>query len=225
MITVGIDLKSSQKAVELAESFSGVFAAVGIHPHDAARADRASFAGIRQLLSQKKVVALGEIGLDYFKKYSPPDVQKKAFRAQLEIAKEEGVPVVIHARDSYEDVLKILGECGTSHIKSVIHCFSGSVKMARQALELGCFISVTGIITFKNADNLRKIVEFVPLDRLLLETDAPFLAPEPYRGKVNEPAYLKEIAVAVAKIKGVSEEEISQCTTKNVEEFFNLPVH
>jgi len=225
LITIGIDLKSSQKAVEFAKKFSGVFAAVGIHPHDAQKVDQASLVKIRQLLSKKKVVALGEIGLDYFKHYSPIDIQKRVFRAQLEIAIEEDVPVIIHARDSYEDVLKILKEYGISEAKSVIHCFSGNVEVARQALELGCFISITGVITFKNANNLRKVVKFVPLDRLFLETDAPFLAPEPFRGQVNEPAYLTEIAAAVAKIKGVSEEEIARCTTKNVEEFFNLSAH
>ncbi len=222
VVTIGINPQSSQTAVELSEKYQDVYAAVGIHPHDSSNADEEAFSSIEELLSRDKVVALGEIGLDYFKQYSPIEIQKKAFKKQLGIARERGKPVVIHARNSYEDVLQILRHSGIGEGGAVIHCFSGSIEAARQALDLGCYISFTGVITFKNASDLKDVVRFVPLDHILLETDAPFLAPEPFRGKTNEPAFLNEIAAAVAKIKGVSEEELIKCTTLNAKEFFSL---
>jgi len=224
IITIGIDLKSSKQAVKLAEKYEPVFAAVGIHPHDAKGVTSHTISEIEQLLLKEKVVALGEIGLDYYKEYSPVEIQKKVFQEQLEVALKKQVPVIIHARDSYSDVLSILKEYNIAQVGAVIHCFTSNIDVARQALDLGFYLSFTGVITFKKAEELREVVKYVPLDRFFIETDAPFLAPVPFRGKPNEPAYLKEIAEAVAVIKGVPKGEIAYWTTKNAKAFFKLPV-
>lgn len=222
VVTVGIDLSSSSRALQIAKAHECVFATVGIHPHDADRAGKRDLDELRRLSRDDKVVAWGEIGLDFAKGYSSRQAQERIFRAQLRIAAEEGLPVIIHARDAHEEVLSILVEEGFPAGKVVFHCFAGDVEMAGRVVEQGFLISVTGIVTFPKAEALRRMVASVPLERLLLETDCPFLSPVPFRGKTNEPSRLSYIAEAVARVKGVDVEEVAKCTTGNAREFFGL---
>ncbi len=222
IITIGIDLASSRRAVELAQCYEGVYAAVGIHPHDADAADEAVLSQIVKLAAAPKVVGFGEIGLDYAKKYSPKDVQLRVFARQLELAKELRLPLIIHDRDAHDDTLRLLRDKGPFPQGGVMHCFSGDAALARQVLDLGFHVSIPGIVTFPNAALMREAVQEVPLDRLLLETDGPFLAPVPFRGKRNLPQYLLHTAAAVAELKGVSLDEIAQQTTRNADKLFAL---
>ncbi len=220
IINVGIDLKTSIKALELAHQFEGLFATAGIHPHEVKKARPETYEALKALFQDRKVVAVGEIGLDYAKEYSPREAQREHFAYQLELAREHGLPVVIHAREASSDILAILKE----HLpeKFVFHCYAGDTAEAREILDLGGFISVTGIVTFPKAENIREVVRFVPLERLMLETDCPFLTPVPHRGKRNEPAFVRHVAEKVAEIKGISLEECARVTTKNAEEFFGI---
>lgn len=220
IITIGIDLASSSRAVELAQGYEGVHAAVGIHPHDAESADEETFRRLTELAAAPKVVGYGEIGLDYAKNYSPKDVQLRVFARQLELAKELRLPLIIHDRDAHEDTLRLLRNKGPFPQGGVMHCFSGDAGLARQVLDVGFYISIPGIVTFPNAAAMREAVQEVPLDRLLLETDGPFLAPVPFRGKRNLPQYLLHTAAAVAELKGVSLDEIARQTTVNAEKLF-----
>ncbi len=222
IITIGIDLASSCQAVDLAKSYEGVYAAVGIHPHDADAADESVFRQLTELAAASKVVGFGEIGLDYAKKYSPKDVQLRVFARQLELAKELQLPIIIHDREAHEDTLRLLKEKGPFPQGGVMHCFSGDTALAEKVLELGFYISIPGIITFPNATIMREAVQAVPLEKLLLETDGPFLSPVPFRGKRNQPEYLLRTAAVVAELKGVSLDEVAQQTTKNAEKLFGL---
>jgi TatD DNase family protein len=223
VITMGIDLESSERAVALAEKYHQVFASVGIHPHDAKNASESVFGKLKGLAKGQKVVAWGEIGLDYAKKYSSKNVQKKIFELQLGCARESELPVIIHDRDAHQDVLEILKVYGRG-IKGVFHCFSGDIDFLREILNMGLYVSVTGIITFPKAEGLREVISYVPLDSLFLETDCPFLSPVPFRGKANEPARVLHVAEEVAKVKDISIEEVASCTSRNARGFFNLPV-
>ena len=223
VITVGIDMESSERVVALAEKYHQVFAAVGIHPHDAKNASESVFGKLKGLAKGQKVVAWGEVGLDYAKKYSSEKVQKRVFKLQLGCARESELPVIIHDRDAHEDVLKILKVHGRG-IKGVFHCFSGDIDFLREILDMGFYVSVTGIITFPKAEGLREVIRYVPLDSLFLETDCPFLSPAPFRGRPNEPARLLQVAEEVAKVKDISIEEVAYCTSRNARDFFNLPV-
>jgi len=222
IINVGADIASSKAAIALAESHPFIHAAVGIHPHDAHTLTDESLQELAELAKHPKVVAIGEIGLDFYRRYCPHDVQRRAFRRQLDLARELGKPVVIHARAAHEEVLSILEEKGP--LPGVMHCFSGSLEIARRALKLGLFVSVAGPVTFKNARKLPLIVREVPLEKLLIETDCPYLAPHPFRGKRNEPSHLPLIAEAVARIKGTTTEEVARITTLNASNLFGLPV-
>ncbi|CAK8717580.1 TatD DNase family protein [Candidatus Electronema halotolerans] len=220
IITIGIDLPSSCRAAELAQCYAGVYAAVGIHPHDAESADEETFRRLAELAAAPKVVGYGEIGLDYAKNYSPKEVQLRVFARQLELAKELRLPLIIHDRDAHEDTLRLLREQGPFPHGGVMHCFSGDAELARQVLDLGFYVSIPGIVTFPNAAMMREAVREVPTDRLLLETDGPFLAPVPFRGKRNLPQYLLHTAAAVAELKGVSLDDIARQTTVNAEKLF-----
>jgi TatD DNase family protein len=204
-----------------------IYASMGIHPHDAgATLEKISMEELKSWLLEKashpKVIALGETGLDFYYENSPRPVQKDVFRLHVEVAQETGLPLVVHTRAAQEDTIAILTE-KRGEVRGVIHCFSETQWLADQALDLGFYISISGIVTFKKAEELRQVVATVPLDRLLLETDAPFLAPIPYRGKRNEPAYLVETAKVLADLKGVSLEEIATKTTENFRKLFTLP--
>jgi TatD DNase family protein len=223
ILTIGIDVASSQKAIDLASRYAGVFATVGIHPHDAMQATPEALARLRLLAENDQVVGYGEIGLDYAKNYSPRKVQIQAFAQQLELAKEVALPVIIHDRDAHDDVLSLIRTVGPFPHRGVMHCFSGDLQLARNVLDLGFYLSIPGVATFANATTLREVIRMVDLDNLLLETDGPFLAPVPYRGKRNEPKYLLHTAHMVAELKNISLDELARTTTANATRLFNLP--
>jgi TatD DNase family protein len=231
IVTIGTDLASSQAAVDLAGRYDDVYAAVGQHPHDAKRLDGTALAGLRELAGQPKVVAVGEIGLDFYRDLSPRDVQRRAFQAQLAWAARLGKPVVIHDRDAHDEVLAILRDwaAGLAHSPlagrlGVLHTFSGDRAMAEQAIELGFYLSISGPVTYHNARQLPEVVRALPLDRLLVETDCPFLAPHPHRGKRNEPAYVRLVAERIAEIKGLAPAEVAETTTANAVRLFGLEI-
>lgn len=225
MITIGIDGESSLRAVEIALSHDAVYAAVGVHPHDAADINASTLEMLRVTAAENpgRVVAWGETGLDYAKAYSPVAVQKDIFSRQVEIACELELPLIIHAREASHDALDVLTESLTPGCSGVFHCFSGDISVAKKVLDLGFYISVTGVVTFKNAQLTRDVVRYVPSDRLLLETDAPFLSPVPFRGKPNEPARVTLVCDEVARVRGISREEVACCTTRNAQVLFGLP--
>ena len=228
IITIGIDLKTSRAAVALAEAHEGVFATVGFHPHDAKSADAVALAELQELGQHPRVVAIGEMGLDFYRDRSPRDVQRRVFRRQLQIAAELGKPVVIHDREAHADTLETLRQWIAesqpipSEYRGVLHCFSGGLALAQAAIELGFFIGVDGPITYRNARKLPGIVKALPLDRLLVETDAPFLTPHPHRGQRNEPAYVRLVAERIADVKNLSPAEVAQATTANAKALFEL---
>jgi TatD DNase family protein len=227
IITVGIDLPSSRKAIELAHEYSGVFAAVGIHPEEAGNAAGDDLQVISQLAQQPGVVAIGEIGLDlYHEDYPARDTQLEIFRQQLELARRLGLPAVIHCRQAEEVLMPALqGWLNEHHIErpGVIHCFSGALETAQEYLKMGFYISLGGYIGYPSSKKLRQVVKELTLDRLLLETDSPFLPPQSRRGQRNEPAYMAEPAQTLADIKEVSLAGLAAITTANAQRLFNLP--
>ena len=206
-----------ERAVELAEHHDGICTAVGTHPHDAKLYDDKAEEKIKRLIKQSsRVVAWGEIGLDFHYDHSPRDVQREVFRRQLRAARKLSLPVIVHTREAEEDTVEILqSEWAGSKLPGVMHCFSGSARLAEQCLELGFMISFSGIVTFRKADELRAIALDVPIERLLIETDCPYLAPVPYRGKRNEPAYVVEVARCLAELQGMSLEQMANVTSEN----------
>jgi len=224
IITVGIDLQDVERALEIAELFPSVFASVGFHPHHAKDAGELGLYEMEESAKHPKVVAYGEIGLDFFRNYSPHSVQKAVFFEQLYLAKSLGKPVVIHLRNAYDEGLDMLEKAAPFPAGGVIHCFSGNERDAERALNLGFHISVPGTITYKKNEKFRSIVSGLPADRILLETDCPFLSPEPRRGKTNEPANMIYTAKTVAQVRNVSLEEIARTTTANAVRLFKLPL-
>jgi TatD DNase family protein len=225
LVTVGAGgtLASNRAAVALAESDADIFAAVAVHPHDAKEITEGTWDELRPLWAHPKVVAVGETGLDYYYNHSAPEVQRAHLRRFVQEAGRAGLPLVIHCRDAYADLLPILRDEGAAAIGGVMHCFSGTRTEADACLALGFHLSFSGIVTFKTAQVLREVVGAVPLDRLLIETDAPFLAPVPYRGKRNEPALVRQVAEEVARVTGRDLAEIARITTANTERVFRLP--
>ena len=221
MITVGTSLAYCKKALDLAGRYPEVYVAVGIHPHDAKDIDKGTYDALRELAGREKVVAYGEIGLDFFRNLSPRQVQLDRFGEQLDLAEEIGLPVIIHDRAAHQETLEMLG-ARPGKLGGVIHCFSGDRTMAKQCLDLGFAISVPGTVTFDKAEELQRVVEYVPLEYLLVETDAPYLAPQPYRGKRNEPAYVAKTAAKIAELKGLSYEEVACRTAENARALFSL---
>ncbi|BCV19996.1 TatD family hydrolase [Moorella sp. Hama-1] len=222
LVNVGYDVPSSRRAVEQAHSRSYIHAAVAVHPHDALSFDAEAEATIRGLARDGRVVAIGETGLDYYRNLSPRQRQQEVFRWHLELAREWRLPVIIHDRDAHEDTLRILKKAGPLPAGGVLHCFSGSWEMARECLELGFYISFAGPVTFKNAVKQRAIAARVPLERLLIETDCPYLTPEPHRGHRNEPAYVGLVAAALAAARGQTVEEIATATATNARQLFGM---
>ncbi len=222
IITVGIDLPTSRAAIDLARHHQALFAAVGVHPHHVKELTEADYALLRDLAGQPEVVAYGEIGLDYVKDYSPPAVQRDHFRWQVALARELDLPLIIHDREAHADTLAILREAVPLAAGGVMHCFSGDAAFAEEVLALGFYISIPGVVTFPRAAAMQEAVRQVPLDRLLLETDGPFLAPVPRRGKRNEPQLLLYTAQKVAELKGISPDEMARATTANAERLFRL---
>lgn len=217
IVNIGCSVKSSYSSVKLAEEYAGIYAAVGLHPDAADEIDR--IGEIRSLCGNKKVVAVGEIGLDYHYEEHSRDIQKKAFEEQLKLAAELDMPVVIHSRDAWEDTMELLRKYRP---KGVMHCFSGSAETAREIVGMGMYVGFTGVVTFKNAKKALKALEAVPLDRLLVETDCPYMAPEPNRGKRNYSGYLPYTVAAMAAVKGVSPDEMAEITAENAERLFNI---
>lgn len=218
VIGAGDGLEGNQKAIELANQYPHLWATVGIHPHDAKLSG-----DLRSLvISSKKVVAIGEIGLDYHYDHAPRDVQQERFLEQMALAKELNLPVVIHSREAWDDTIHIVEKMGPLPKGGVFHCFGGNVAEARQALDLGFYISISGIVTFKKAQNLIEVIQQIPLERIVIETDAPFLAPVPYRGKKNEPAFVKLVGEKIAEIKKMPAEKISKATIENTKKLFTL---
>lgn len=221
IINVGACMQSSARSIELAETYDMIMAAVGIHPHDAAQAKPADYDQLAAWLEHPKVVANGEIGLDYYYDFSPRDIQQLVFVRQLDVARQCHKPVIIHDRDAHGDIMHVLKHEGKG-LRGVLHCFSGSLEMAREVIKLGFYISIGGPLTFKNAVKLKEIVQQVPLERILVETDCPYLTPHPHRGKRNEPAYVRLVAAEIAALRGISVEDVAAQTTQNVEELFGL---
>ena len=224
VVNPGADVPSSRAAVALAQQHESIYAAVGIHPHDAKTLDADALEEMKRLARSSKVVAIGEIGLDYYRNLSPRDVQRWAFEVQLEIAAELGLPVILHDRDAHDDVLAILRDWHSTFAArvGVLHSFSGDESLAERALAMGFFIGVSGPVTYKNADRLRQVVRAVPLERLLVETDAPYLTPQLRRGQRNEPAYVRMVAQAVADVRGLALEQVAVQTTANAGVLFGL---
>ena len=229
ILNPGINIDSSHAAVGIADTYPGVFAAVGVHPNDTKSWRLTSLRSITKLAKHPKVRAIGEIGLDYYRDYSPHELQKEIFRAQLDLAAELSLPVVIHNRDADVDMLPILGAWHSELVSSrnplaerpgVLHSFSGDLESAKRAVSWNFFLGITGPVTFKKADTLREIVREIPVESLLIETDAPFLTPHPHRGKRNEPSHVRFIAGKIAEIKETSIEEVGQSTSENAERLF-----
>lgn len=223
IITVGTTLSDCAKALSIARQYDPVYAAVGIHPHEVKSIDPQSYDTLKTLAKEDKVVAYGEIGLDFFRNLSPRDIQIRRFGEQLELADELDLPVVIHDREAHSETMTML-RAWKGRKRGVVHCFSGDKAMARTCIDLGFFISIPGPITFPKSDRLREIVRDIPINRLLIETDAPYLTPHPHRGKRNEPAYVVHTARAIADLKGLLLDEVGQITSQNTKEIFSLPI-
>jgi TatD DNase family protein len=214
------DMSSNTEAVALADTFPIIYATVGMHPHDAKDVTNDELRTLRQLTAHPKVIAVGETGLDYYYDHSPRDVQRRVFGQFIHMACDTDLPIVVHERDAAKEAAEMLRSEGVGRLHGVIHCFTGDYNAARAYLDLGFYLSLTGIITFKNAGALREVVRQVPLERLLVETDSPYLTPVPHRGKRNEPAYVRFVAETIAKLKELAVEEVARVTTANVKDLF-----
>jgi TatD DNase family protein len=222
IVTVGADLASSRQAVDFARRYPGVIATVGVHPHDADSVSDSVLDEITMLAGDEGVVAIGEIGLDYHYDFSPRDVQRRVFAIQISLARELGLPIVVHVREAYRDVMSILKSEHAEDVGGIIHCFSGDREVVKDCLDMGFYISVGGILTFANSKELRGIIKGLPLERILLETDSPYLTPVPYRGKRNEPAYVVHVAEALANLKDITFDKVAEITTLNACKLFGL---
>ncbi|UFU01510.1 TatD family hydrolase (plasmid) [Radiobacillus kanasensis] len=222
MVVVGFDRETIPKALSLAEEHDHIYATVGWHPVDAIDMTQKDLEWIEELSSHSKVVAIGEMGLDYHWDKSPKDVQKSVFRQQISLAKRVNLPIVIHNREATEDIVKILKEENAAKVGGIMHCYNDSVDYVQDCLDMNFYISLGGPVTFKNATLPKEVAKAVPIDRLLIETDCPFLAPHPNRGKRNEPAYVKLVAEKIAELREVSYEEVARSTTENAIRLFNI---
>ncbi|MGE6379398.1 TatD family hydrolase [Peribacillus muralis] len=222
MVVVGFDRPTIKRAMELVETYDFMYASVGWHPVDAIDMTEDDLQWIEELSTHPKVVAIGEMGLDYHWDKSPKDIQKEVFRKQIRLAKKVGLPIIIHNREATADIVNILKEEEASSVGGIMHCFSGSAETALECVDMNFYISLGGPVTFKNAKKPKEVAAAVPLDRLLIETDCPYLAPHPFRGKRNEPSYVKLVAEQIAEIKQLSIEEVSKATTENAKKLFGI---
>ncbi|MBI4824257.1 MAG: YchF/TatD family DNA exonuclease [Nitrospirae bacterium] len=220
IITIGSDTHSNEEAIRLSEKYDIIYCSIGIHPHETKLFTEDIYKKLKEWATHKKVVAVGETGLDYHYMNSPKEVQKEVFRCHIELAREKTLPLVVHSREAKIDTLSILKESGIT--KGVVHCFSGDMEMAEAVMEMGFYISIAGPVTFKNAKRLHEIVKAVPDEYLLIETDAPYLTPEPLRGKRNEPSYIVHVAEEIARLKEVSPEDVARITTLNAKRLFGI---
>ena len=220
MLNVGCCLESSRDCVAMAETYDFVYASVGSHPDSADEVNEEVLAEYRQMAAHPKVMAIGEIGLDYYYETIPREVQIQAFRMQMELARELKMPVIVHERNAHDDGMRVVKEF--KDVTGVFHCYSGSAEMARQLVDMGWYIGFTGVLTFKNARKAVETAERIPLERIVLETDCPFMAPEPFRGKRNDPGYLFRMAERLAEIRGISVEEVQAITTENAKNLYRI---
>ncbi|OGP33159.1 MAG: radical SAM protein [Deltaproteobacteria bacterium GWC2_65_14] len=223
IVTIGIDAERSETAIAIAHRHAGVYASVGLHPHDASGCSDAELERLDRLSRCDKVVAIGETGLDFFRDRSPRERQRAAFREQIRLARRRNLPVIVHDRDAHDEVLAILAEEKADETGGIIHCFSGDLAMAQKASRLNFLVSIPGAITYRGAEAQVDAVRSLPLERLLIETDCPFLAPVPHRGKTNEPAYVPLVAQRIAEIKGLSPEDVGRVTSLNAKRIFRIP--
>ncbi|MBN4077341.1 TatD family hydrolase [Sulfobacillus acidophilus] len=222
LITIGCDVENSKSAQKIAQSYNGVYFSAGVHPHEAKKAPTDFIGQLEKIAAHEKCVAIGECGLDYYYKNSPKDAQKAVFLEQIDLAKKLNKALIIHVRDAWSECSDILAQKKLGPKKVIIHCFSGTWEHAQKFLALGCIISLSGIVTFKNPGDLVQVAQKVPLDCLVVETDAPYLAPIPHRGKRNEPKYVIETAKKIAEIKNIGLEELAAKTTKNAQNVFGI---
>jgi TatD DNase family protein len=222
IITVATTIPDGHKALDIAQKNESVFLSIGIHPHEAKDIREGDYAELRSLSKEKKVVAFGEIGLDFYRNHSPRQVQLARFRELLRLGKDLQLPIILHDRDAHEEILKILREEGNGRWRGVFHCFSGDVPLAKKVIQMGFFISIPGTVTFSKATTQQEVVRCIPLEKILLETDCPYLAPEPYRGKRNEPAFIRNTAEKVASLKSLSVEDVCRITSLNARALFGI---
>jgi TatD DNase family protein len=222
VINIGADLPSSIKSVKLSEQYDNIYAAVGVHPHSASEMDEGTIEVLKAFSSREKVVAIGEIGLDYYYDNSPRDVQRTWFKRQMKLAKEVNLPIVVHSREANQETFDMIKAESDGKLTGVIHCYSGSVELMKEYIKLGYYISLGGPVTFKNAKTPKEVAKVVPIDRLLVETDSPYLTPEPHRGKRNEPLYVRHVAAMIAELRGMTIEELARATSENTKRLFNL---
>lgn len=223
IINIALDDAAIRSSLRIAEEYPGyIFNAAGLHPQDASEWNEEIPQKIRELAKDKKIIAIGETGLDYHYKLSPLEKQKEVFRKFLQLSQELNLPAVIHSREASKDIMLIIHEENQGKLKGVLHCFSGDMDLAKEALDIGLLISFTGNITFPKADEIRNAAKEIPLDRIMIETDCPFLSPQAFRGKRNEPAYVVKIAEQIAEVKGITLEEVAAQTTKNAKRFFRI---
>lgn len=224
IINVGTDLASSRQCLTLAEQHREIFAAVGIHPHEADKVTADDLAALKEMARHEQVIAIGEVGLDYYYEHSSREIQQQILREQIRLAREVKLPIIIHCRDAFDDVLKILDEEQGWRGGGVFHCYTGDLATAKKILRKGFYISFSGIVTFKKAAELQEVARSIPRDRFLIETDSPYLTPDPNRGKRNEPAYVKHVAEKLAAIKRLTLDDIERITARNAKELFGLPL-
>lgn len=222
MVIVGFDRETIPLAIKIAEQYESIYAAIGWHPVDAIDFTEEDLAWIEELSAHPKVVALGEMGLDYHWDKSPKDIQKEVFRKQIRLAKKINMPIIIHNREATADIVEILQAEDAAEVGGIMHCYNDSVDYIQTCLDMNFYISLGGPVTFKNATMPKEVAKMVPLDRLLIETDAPFLTPHPYRGKRNEPAYVRLVAEEIAKLREISLEELGKATTENALSIFKI---
>lgn len=223
ILIIGFDLDTSLGAIELAEKHDNLYATVGMHPHDANKLTHSILESFRRNIQHPKVIAVGEIGLDYYRNLSLPKIQKEAFEQQLDLAEEMDMPIIIHNRDAYMDILPIL-ERRSGKISGVLHCFTGDVDLMHRCLDTGFYLGIGGIVTYPNAKDLQKVAEEIPLERLLIETDCPWLSPQFKRGKRNEPSYVRAVAEKIAEIRNTTVESIGHITTQNFNSLFRINI-
>lgn len=222
IICVGYDLASSQEALSLARKYRQVHAVVGIHPHDAQKFNPDVKDKIFAMARDQRVVAIGEIGLDFYRDLSPRDIQRQAFREQIKMAQEIGKPIVIHDRDAHQEVMEIIKAEKAGKNQGIMHCYSGALPMANELIKLGFYISFAGPLTFKNASKAHEVAAKIPMDKILVETDCPYLSPEPFRGKLNEPANVKYVAAKLAELRSKSIDEIAYLTNLNARKIYRI---
>ncbi len=223
IVVVGFDDVTIPRAIELADRYDFIYAAVGWHPVDAIDMTDEHLQWLEELAAHPKVVALGEMGLDYYWDKSPKEVQQEVFRKQIRLAKKVKLPIIIHNREATQDIVDILNEEGASEVGGIMHCFGGSVETAKLCIDMNFLISLGGPVTFKNAKKPKEVATEIPLEKLLIETDCPYLAPHPFRGKRNESGFVKLVAEEIAQLKGISYEEVAAKTAENAKLLFNLP--